>query len=93
MKGRKNYFANVKDYINSPFAKALLARFQLVFRCTEIYTFLNFGYKLQIETFYTDSACFIACTLIFKARLQLQFLLRFPVRFSSSDGCERVDEL
>ena len=28
-----------------------------------------------------------------KARLHLQFLLRFLVRFSSSDECERVDEL
>jgi hypothetical protein len=26
-------------------------------------------------------------------RLQLQFLLRFLVRFSSSDGCEGVDKL
>jgi hypothetical protein len=32
------------------------------------------------------------CCLL-KASLRLQFLLRFQVRFSSSDGCERVDEL
>ena len=29
----------------------------------------------------------------FKARLHLLFLLRFLVRFSPSDACERVDEL
>jgi hypothetical protein len=28
-----------------------------------------------------------------KACLHLQFLLRLQVRFSSSDGCERVDKL
>jgi hypothetical protein len=27
-----------------------------------------------------------------RINLHLQFLLRFLVRFSSSDGCERVDE-
>jgi hypothetical protein len=32
-------------------------------------------------------------TPLVKARLHLQFLLRFLVRFSSSDACERVDEL
>jgi hypothetical protein len=33
-------------------------------------------------------------TFVFlKARLHLQFLLRFLVRFSASDACERVNEL
>ena len=33
------------------------------------------------------------CKWVLKARLHLQFLLRFLVRFSPSDACERVDEL
>ena len=35
----------------------------------------------------------LPCTTTLKARLHLQFLLRFKVQFSSSDGCERVDKL
>jgi hypothetical protein len=31
--------------------------------------------------------------MVLKARLHLQLLLRFLVRFSPSDSCERVDEL
>ena len=35
---------------------------------------------------------FITGVNLIKARLHLQFLLQFLVRFSPSDGCERVDE-
>ncbi len=45
------------------------------------------------DMFYFDGQIFHAKFPVatVQARLHLQFLLRFPVRFSSFDRCERVD--
>ena len=55
-------------------------------------------YGLILLCYFTENGAAHAgqCTCIpaytFKARLHLQFLLRFQTRFSSPDGCERMDE-
>ena len=58
----------------------------------------KYGYGKHLTVFIhqlteINHVTIIIWTDIEKAPLHLQFLPRFLVQFSTSDGCERVDEL